>query len=527
MESKLISKAKQGDNSAISEIIQLTERKAYFIAYKVVKNEETAKDIVQEAYIQAFQKLSQLTDETKFESWFNQIVSHKALDYTKSKYGKNKPVDFTSLEDEENRLEFEANIKNDKKLFEPEASVDYKELQEGVQEVLDGLPENQRLALMMYYFDDMSVSEMSDVFGVSNNTVKGYLAYGRKKIKTVIEGMRAKGVSFYGIAPIPFLTWMLHEQAAKTVVKHVSKDIIIKSVGGAAAASTAGAASAKASASKSGIGKWWASKTASAKAGICAGTVAVTGAAGYYAYDYNSNYNQVVRAVEKLDTLDSFHVKVTDSFQNSSYTYDVYIKNTDDEDEYYSIYTDSVPENAGYTYVYHFNRDKCQMYYTQDPVSLDSIDNEKFEEYTKIEIKDDGIYNYYDTEGKSFYKQTIAYMSDSYTTAYLKTFGKFYYDDEDSEIKISQELIDYDKKQMNASSFTKLEDVKRLEFSSAIWTRTKSNEIKISDKLFGKNSIKIRNGYIISSSLVIPPGVEQNDTSDNEILTYEFDDFKE
>lgn len=51
MEKDLINRARNRDNEAIAEIIQFTERKAYFIAYKVVNNEATAKDIVQEAYI--------------------------------------------------------------------------------------------------------------------------------------------------------------------------------------------------------------------------------------------------------------------------------------------------------------------------------------------------------------------------------------------------------------------------------------------------------------------------------------------
>ena len=338
MEKGLIVRARKKDNEAIAEIIQLTERKAYFIAYKVVNNEATAKDIVQEAYIQAFQKLDQLSDDSKFESWFNQIVSHKALDYTKSKIGKNKPVEFSSLDDEEDRLEFEANIKNDKASFEPEASMNYKELQEGLQGVLNELPENQRLALMMYYFEDMSVSEIADVYGVSGNTVKGYLAYGRKKIKTIIESMREKGVSFYGVAPMPFLTWMLHDQMAKTAVSHVSKDIIIKTVGTSAAASTAGAVVTKTGASKSGFAKWWASKAASVKAGVCAGTVAVTGAVGYAAVDYNSYYNKVVRAVDKLNDLSIYHLEFKESVGDGYAVSQYYFKNTSNKDEYYGAY---------------------------------------------------------------------------------------------------------------------------------------------------------------------------------------------
>lgn len=373
MEKGLITRARKKDNEAIAEIIQLTERKAYFIAYKVVNNEATAKDIVQEAYIQAFQKLDQLSDDSKFESWFNQIVSHKALDYTKSKIGKNKPVEFSSLDDEEDRLEFEANIKNDKASFEPEASMNYKELQEGVQGVLSELPENQRLALMMYYFEDMSVSEIADVYGVSGNTVKGYLAYGRKKIKTIIESMREKGVSFYGVAPMPFLTWMLHDQMAKTAVSHVSKDIIIKTVGTSAAATTAGAAATKTGATKSGFAKWRASKTASVKAGVCAGTVAVTGAVGYAAVDYNSNYNKVVRAVDKLNDLSIYHLEFKESVGDEYAVSQYYFKNTGNKDEYYGAYGGN-----GLSIEYKVENDQIS-YSMVDDFDMDTIDKRTFD----------------------------------------------------------------------------------------------------------------------------------------------------
>ena len=397
MEKGLIVRARKKDNEAIAEIIQLTERKAYFIAYKVVNNEATAKDIVQEAYIQAFQKLDQLTDDAKFESWFNQIVSHKALDYTKSKIGKNKPVEFSSLDDEEDRLEFEANIKNDKASFEPEASMNYKELQEGVQGVLNELPENQRLALMMYYFEDMSVSEIADVYGVSGNTVKGYLAYGRKKIKTIIESMREKGVSFYGVAPMPFLTWMLHDQMAKTAVTHVSKDISIKTVGTSAAATTAGAAATKTGASKSGFAKWWASKTASVKAGVCAGTVAVTGAAGYAAVDYNSNYKQVVRAVDKLNDLSIYHLEFKESVGDEYAVSQYYFKNTGKKDEYYGAYGGN-----GLSIEYKVENDQIS-YSMVDDFDMDNIDKRTFDNQITPTKKNREEYMYLTMGTKAYY----------------------------------------------------------------------------------------------------------------------------
>ncbi|MFR4450131.1 MAG: RNA polymerase sigma factor [Holdemanella porci] len=425
MEKGLIVRARKKDNEAIAEIIQLTERKAYFIAYKVVNNEATAKDIVQEAYIQAFQKLDQLSDDSKFESWFNQIVSHKALDYTKSKQGKNKPVDFSSLDDEENRLEFEANIENDKASFEPESSMNYKELQEGVQGVLNELPENQRLALMMYYFEDMSVSEIADVYGVSGNTVKGYLAYGRKKIKNIIETMREKGVSFYGVAPMPFLTWMLHDQMTKTAVSHVSKDIIIKTVGTSAAATTAGAAATKTGASKSGFAKWWASKTASVKAGVCAGTVAVTGAAGYAAVDYNSNYKQVERAIEKLDTLYSFDYLEVDSgvaYNEADEPYEyienyrMYIQNGESSEKYKVIQYADPSIHLEHNVFTKFDGTKVSTC-SSDANSFDELDDNMFSEYHEATALEDG--SPYIEEGVTG-KCAISYFILAKTDTFLK-----------------------------------------------------------------------------------------------------------
>lgn len=512
MEKGLITRARKKDNEAIAEIIQLTERKAYFIAYKVVNNEATAKDIVQEAYIQAFQKLDQLSDDSKFESWFNQIVSHKALDYTKSKQGKNKPVEFSSLDDEEDRLEFEANIKNDKASFEPEASMNYKELQEGVQGVLSELPENQRLALMMYYFEDMSVSEIADVYGVSGNTVKGYLAYGRKKIKNIIEAMREKGVSFYGVAPMPFLTWMLHDQMAKTAVSHVSKDIIIKTVGTSAAATTAGAAATKTGTTKSGFAKWWASKTASVKAGVCAGTVAVTGAVGYAAVDYNSNYNQVVRAVDKLDSLESFHIKGTEtSPDGTSYVYDIYIKNTDDKEEYYSLYTNSYPDYEGNTFVSHFKKDKCQYYETQDPVDLNSIDTNKFGDYTKASLDGDTIVNSYIYQGKTNYRELSTLRVDAYDFETLKVYSELDNKPADFRLNIVNKLQKIDEKNMNGVSFKKEGDIKILEYNMALWRKLESGEVEIKEKSDYKCEMKIKNGYLISLEHYTPYNSDDGD----------------
>lgn len=399
---ELVGLARNKDNVAIAEIIQLTEKKAFYIALNVVKNDETARDIVQESYIKAFQKLDSLDDDAKFVSWFNQIVSRQALDYHKSSYNQHRPTEFSAMDDEENRLEFEANIANDRKEFEPDASFDYGELKEGVQGVLDDLPENQRAALVMYYFEDMKVSEISQVFNVSDNTVKGYLAYGRKKIKNTIEGMRLKGVSFYGVAPMPFLTWMLKDQFAKTAVTHVSKDIIIKTV--TTSTVTAGVASTT---SKHGIKKAFASASTKVKAGVCAGAVATTGAVGYAIHDYNSNYNQVVRAIEKLDTLQQFTTNVNHLWFESNedgstrdylgnFEARCIMVNGDSSNDYYGVLIDHQNQ------MFEYEVDDGVISYTQ--VESYDINNLKLDSYEN-EIGADEVWSISDQQTSSDFEK--------------------------------------------------------------------------------------------------------------------------
>ena len=508
MEKGLIVRARKKDNEAIAEIIQLTERKAYFIAYKVVNNEATAKDIVQEAYIQAFQKLDQLSDDSKFESWFNQIVSHKALDYTKSKQGKNKPVEFSSLDDEEDRLEFEANIKNDKASFEPEASMNYKELQEGVQGVLSELPENQRLALMMYYFEDMSVSEIADVYGVSENTVKGYLAYGRKKIKTIIEAMREKGVSFYGVAPMPFLTWMLHDQMAKTAVSHVSKDIIIKTVGTSAAASTAGAVVTKTGASKSGFAKWWASKAASVKAGVCAGTVAVTGAVGYAAVDYNSNYKQVERAIEKLDELHSYEIydhDLSPSYYNDEYeglheaNIRMYIENTDSPDVYSVLYYANPEEGMEHNLFVKYDGIKMASCYS-DANSFEELDLNLLSEYKEPVIGEDGLpYSEVACDGNWRLKALALAQFDTYYKNWFSLFD-IHYKDLYGKDKLQSRFMDEQykllKERLNKATVTKKDNETIFHYTFYDIVINDKGDIQINEDMVFKMTITIdKDGY--------------------------------
>jgi len=208
MTSELVERAIVGDESAITQLYNETYQTAYSIAVSMLKDENEAFDILQEAYISAFNNLKNLQDKSKFNSWFNHIVSNKCKDY----FRKKKP-DFladNTYSTDEGEIEVELEDKN--LTFSPEESVDYGETKRLMAEMLNNLPDDQRMVILMYYMQDMSIKEIAEILDVSENTVKSRMNYGKKKLKSQVEDLEKKGTKLYGVSGImllPFIRWML------------------------------------------------------------------------------------------------------------------------------------------------------------------------------------------------------------------------------------------------------------------------------------------------------------------------------
>ena len=325
---KLVKDAIAGEDTAIEKIYEMTYRQGYSVAIQIVKNEQDALDMLQDAYISAFRNLNSLQNPEKLRSWFNQIVANRCKDWLKKK----KPQLFTDITSEENDIDFEDTIENENMTFSPDQSVDYAETKRLMGEILDGLPEDQKLCVLMYYYEELSVSEIAETLGCSAGTVKSRLNYARKKIKSDVEALEKKGTKLYNIAPLPFILWMLRtnegsisfpENFAGTITKglagsiaetassHVAEEAVKSANAAKQTAGEVGSDITENLVDKSGkIASQVAGKTA-VKAGakhiatkIVAGIVAASlvGGGGYAAYNTmksNSKAKSSVDSVEK------------------------------------------------------------------------------------------------------------------------------------------------------------------------------------------------------------------------------------
>lgn len=217
--------ALSGKDEGYEFLYNETFQKSYYVALKYMKNEDAALDVLQEAYVKAFSSLDQLQDANKFPAWFSSIVASKSLDALRKK----NVTLFSQMGDEESEVvDF---IEDNRIEVQPELALDQAETSRIVQEILDELSEEQRFCIMMYYMDQMSVKEIAQTLGVSENTVKSRLNYGRKNIKGKVQELEKKGVRLLGLAPVAFFAYLLMsntqtvQAAARGAVKKVKKGV--------------------------------------------------------------------------------------------------------------------------------------------------------------------------------------------------------------------------------------------------------------------------------------------------------------
>lgn len=207
-----VSQLKNGDNTGFEYLYNLTVGTAKYIAVKMIKNENDAMDIVHDAYITMLNKIDTLREDSKFTAWFYKIVTNKSYDYLR----KNKPILFGEMESEEDGREIE--FEDERTEFRPEENVDYKETSRIMGEVIDALPEDQRMCIYMFYFNQMSIRDIAEQLVCNENTIKSRLNYAKKRLVKIVEGKERQGICIRSINVVPFIMWMLRGEAEESQV---------------------------------------------------------------------------------------------------------------------------------------------------------------------------------------------------------------------------------------------------------------------------------------------------------------------
>jgi RNA polymerase sigma-70 factor, ECF subfamily len=171
-ELSLIRKAVKGNKKCLEELLVLHIDQLYRTAFLYVRNREDALDVVQEASYKAFMSISQLKNEKFFLTWLTRILINCSYAVLKKKK-KEIPIDKISEGD----------------VDRGEQGVESLDLLKAINQ----LNEKHKNAIILFYFQDLPISEVAKVMNIPENTVKTYLSRGKERLKKLLGGVNHNG----------------------------------------------------------------------------------------------------------------------------------------------------------------------------------------------------------------------------------------------------------------------------------------------------------------------------------------------
>ena len=211
-----------GDPDASSKLFSTFQSDIYYFILKTVNNDrELAEDLTQDTFVEILETIDKLQEPAAFVTWSKQIAYHKCTAYFRKR--KELLVD----EDEDGYSVFDT-IEEEDIDFIPDAALDQQDLKQTIINMINDLPEEQKSAILLRYFNEISVKEIAEIQGVTEGTVKSRLNYGRKAIKQSVEEYEKKNdVKLHCAGVLPLLLWLFKDYRIKKDL-HISSNTALQ-----------------------------------------------------------------------------------------------------------------------------------------------------------------------------------------------------------------------------------------------------------------------------------------------------------
>lgn len=177
--SDLVKKSQSGNSDAFAEIYAATYKKQYHYTYHYVKDAYLAQDILQEVYILALKNIKKLKNPRLFVSWLNQITFRVCFNTCKKQQQQAAELSNHAID--------QIDLFNNSSEGSPEQQFALKIANQELMETILSLPPSDSQAVIMKYYNDMTLEEIASAMDCSRSTVKRYLAHGRKRLEQLLR----------------------------------------------------------------------------------------------------------------------------------------------------------------------------------------------------------------------------------------------------------------------------------------------------------------------------------------------------
>ncbi|MEZ4360313.1 MAG: sigma-70 family RNA polymerase sigma factor [Kofleriaceae bacterium] len=179
---ELVSAAQRGDREAFRALFERYQRRAYGLAYGVLRNSDDAMDVVQDAFIKAHRYLDKFEGTSSFFTWLYRIVMNLAIDHIRKRQ-RRQAVDFTDATVSEQTQVSEESLLPRILGGNPGRALQDKEIRARIELALTELSENHRAVLVMREVEGLSYEEMAEVMGCSKGTIMSRLFHARRNMQ--------------------------------------------------------------------------------------------------------------------------------------------------------------------------------------------------------------------------------------------------------------------------------------------------------------------------------------------------------
>jgi len=181
----LVKAAQKGDMSAFEELVVRHRDKIYARAYTMMRNEDEAMDLSQEAWVKGWQRLVQFQGESSFTTWMTRIVINLCLDQLRKKK-RQRAESIEELEAESGGVERQMPVV----IVNPTEGLERSELRARIDDALAKLSEAHRTVLVLHEFEHMEYKLIAKTMNCSIGTVMSRLFYARRRMATLLQDLQ-------------------------------------------------------------------------------------------------------------------------------------------------------------------------------------------------------------------------------------------------------------------------------------------------------------------------------------------------
>jgi RNA polymerase sigma-70 factor (ECF subfamily) len=182
----VIARARKGDHDAFRVLVERYQERAYGLALRVLRDEEWARDVVQEGFIKVYRSLDRFEGRSSFYTWLYRIVMNLCLDAKRSDRSSRHVEWDETAPLEADPASADAVSAVHQEFTGPAGSLERAELREFMARAIEQLPDDARQTLLLREVEGLSYAEIAECLGVPKGTVMSRLHHARRRVREIL-----------------------------------------------------------------------------------------------------------------------------------------------------------------------------------------------------------------------------------------------------------------------------------------------------------------------------------------------------